>query len=362
MLPPHGQTQSEHWVAMGRLAATRDLLTRLQKTGKYAPIYVLAADERDTQILVSEGAHRHKTDLQEFHFGQVLAEFCENYGFNKLAYFGGASAPLLKSDAMFDLAHKLAAASRPQAIVNNLYSTDWFLTNEVSLLGKFKERLPVDNPFGWVYAEEVGVDVLSEAPSASTRADLDTPIDFAMLIDHPNVGKDLEEFLKGVPEDLQIRVDKLRTVVKTPASRLTIIGRLSSYLWRQLDTQTQIWVRVLSEERGMVASRRVERGEVRSLISPLIRHLGPDGFIKLLGELSDAVLWDTRVWMTAEIGWPDASERFAFDLGDLEGIKHKSLQELAKALKSSEYPILAGGYGVVSGGLYTLLETIEGEF
>jgi hypothetical protein len=358
MLPPHGESESEHWVAAGRLAAARDLLVRLQQAGLYAPIYTVVAEEQDAEILVSDGAHRHIFRQQEFHFGRVLAELCEINSLDRLAYFGGASAPLLPAPNLIELGERLQRKDGPRAIVNNLYSTDWFLTNAVSPIHGYSERLPVDNPFGWIYATEVGIDVMSEEPSASTRADLDTPTDFAMLIGHPHVGDHLNAFLCSIPENLLTRLNQIRNILQTPASRLTIMGRLSSELWRTIELRTQIWIRVLSEERGMVASQRVERGEVSSLLSPLLRQLSPTGFIAYLEQIADAVLWDSRVWIAAEVGWPDAGERFAFDLGDLGGIRHPLLHELTSALQGATIPILVGGYGVVSGGLYALLETL----
>jgi hypothetical protein len=75
--------------------------------------------------------------------------------------------------------------------------------------------------------------------------------------------------------------------------------------------------------------------------------------------MADGVLWDTRVWMGTKPNWPTDADRFAADLGWEDHIEDESLRALTHAINSSPIPILAGGYGVVSGGLYALLESLE---
>jgi hypothetical protein len=359
MLPQRGQTPIEKWVAEGRLAACLDLVTRLNDCGRYDPIVAIVEDPEDKDALLQHGVKLQARTDEPFHFGRVLSSCLHGNGFDRFAYFGGASAPLLTKADLERLSDQLDQAGGPFVITNNLHSSDWFLCNQVSQIEIPEERLPSDNPFGWVISEEVGIRVQSEPPSAATRLDIDTPMDFVMLIGHPAVGRHLGEFLEELPDQLKVRVEALKKILLTPAQTLVVIGRASAHLWQQLEQRTQIWIRLFVEERGMVASRRVARNEVRSLIASLIRTLGPQLFIQELEEISDAVLWDTRVWMAAQVGWPTAAERFAFDLGWTEEIENKDLCELSKAIQRARIPILAGGYGVVSGGLYALLESME---
>ena len=113
------------------------------------------------------------------------------------------------------------------------------------------------------------------------------------------------------------------------------------------------------EERGMVASGRMGRGEVKSLIAEIVDEWGPSEFIRYLGTISDAVLWDTRVWMAHHGGWPSKADRFAADLGCADDIVEPALKELTQAINLATIPIITGGHGVVAGGLYALLETIS---
>lgn len=361
MLQASGNTAAEKWVGEGQVAAALDLVTRLQVSGQFNPIFVLAQDPRDEEKIVALGAEPQLHDEEPFHFGRVLAGCIEGHQLSRFAYFGGASAPLLTQSDLKKLHARIIEANEPLAIANNLHSTDWFLSNDVTPIESLVERLPSDNPLGWVYSQEAGVKVQSEPACAATRLDIDTPMDLAMLIDHPHVGPHLNRFLEKLPPDMIKRVEALKRVLETPAETLTLIGRTSSHLWRQLEQQTQIWVRLFVEERGMVASRRLERREVRSVIASLLRTMGPEGFIELLSELSSAVLWDTRVWMAAELGWPSASDRFAADLGWSDDIEEPRLRQLTQAIEAAPVPILAGGYGVVAGGVYTLLESMTND-
>ena len=358
MLPASGQTAAEKWVGEGRLAAALDLVSRLKACERYDPILAIAEDPSAEENLAALGAEPERQGGEPFHFGRILAECIRGHQFSQIAYFGGSSAPLLTQSDLLRLSERLLDAQAPYSIANNLYSTDWFLSNDVTPIQALVERLPADNPLGWVYSQEAGIFVQSEPACAATRLDIDTPMDLAMLFEHPHVGSHLKRFLKTLPSDIVKRVEGLKKVLETPAETLTVIGRASSHLWQQLEQQTQIWVRLFVEERGMVASRRLERGDVGSLIASHLRVLGPEGFIQLLSELSSAVLWDTRVWMAAELGWPKAGDRFAADLGWSHDIEEPRLREFTQAIEAAPIPILAGGYGVVAGGVYALLESM----
>ena len=154
------------------------------------------------------------------------------------------------------------------------------------------------------------------------------------------------------------RILNLRHVLQTPASTLSVIGRASSAVWRELEERTKIWVRIYAEERGMVASQRLARGEVRSLIADMVNEFQPSVFLARLSQMSDAVIWDTRVWMGSMGSWPSAADRFAADLGWVDQISDKALRNLTLAIMESQIPVVAGGHGVVAGGLLALLETL----
>jgi len=359
MLPPAGASPAECWVAEGRQAAARDLLRQLLSLDSADPVFLLAAEQSDRDDLARLGAVPLENPDGEFNFGKVLARVVDERGFKQLAYFGGGSAPLMSTDLLQEAFDRVGSAQGPMAVMNNYYSTDWVVLNHAQSLVALAERLPTDNPLGWVLDHDSGFKVHAFPPSAATRVDIDTPTDLILIAHHPQLGPELETFLDQIPPEWLERIDQLRQVLKTPASTLTLIGRASSHAWQTLEQRTQIWVRVFVEERGMVASGRLSRGEVKSFVGEILEMWGPQAYIEHLSSLSDAVIWDTRVWMAHRGPWPSAADRFAADLGWDDQVEDSALRELTHAINNASIPIVAGGYGVVSGGLYALLETLD---
>ena len=357
MTPPAGVSPAEGWVARGRAAASRDLVRLLCGCDRIGPVYVLAAEADDRQALVSLGAIAFEPPSDIFHFGHALAAFLEWSGVDRLAYFGGAAAPLLTEALLREAATRLDELRAPAAVVNNYHSTDWALIGEAQRLTGLASALPNDNPIGWVLSQDAGYAVAALPASAATRADLDTPADFLLLSGHPQVGSEMAAFLREAPAELLAMVESIRQVLRTPASTVTIIGRSSSHLWQSLERRGQIWVRLWVEERGMVASGRLARGEVRSMVGEMLDSWGAPEFIRRLATMTDAVLWDTRVWMAHRGDWPSVGDRFAADLGWAEQVADPALRDLTTAIRAAPVPILTGGHGVVSGSVFALVET-----
>jgi hypothetical protein len=359
MLPPIGGSQAERWVAQGRLAAAIDLVERLQAAGGFGPILALVADRGQRADLAAFGVVSLEPAEERFHFGRALTRVVRERGLRQLAYFGGASAPLLTIEHLQAQLETLRIAKKPKAIVNNVYSSDWFMLNQTSLIERIAGRLPADNPIGYVLSKELGVEVEGMPAEAASRLDLDTPTDFALVSGHPAAGNHLRQFLQTGNAQTEERIKQIMHMLNTPASTLSIIGRCSSHVWQALERATEIWIRVFVEERGMVASRRLANGEVRSLIAEMVNEITPQAFLRKIGSMSDALLWDTRVWMGSGRGWPSAGDRFASDLGLVDQIEDTALRELTQASLDAGFPVLLGGYGVVAGGIYALLESMS---
>jgi hypothetical protein len=177
---------------------------------------------------------------------------------------------------------------------------------------------------------------------------------------HPWLGRALTAFLDQRQSlGLLQKVDALRRLLETPASTLAIIGRSSSTIWQAIERRKQVWVRLFVEERGMLASGRAERGEVRSLIAELLDDWGPVRFVERLSTMADGVLWDNRVWMAHRGLWPSAADRFAADLGRPGDVVAGELASLTEAIHAAPIPILTGGHSLVSGSLMALIESLE---
>lgn len=358
MLGPGGASSGERFVAEGRLAAAIDLGRRLEALDQVGSLHFLAAEPEQREQL--RGLDAEVTDSPEdFHFGEALTSWAKDRQGRPLAYFGGGSAPLLSTQGLTEALGRVVDCPARYAFVNNAHSTDWGIFVGLSEVGAFLREQTEDNGLGWGLGQECGFQVDAAEPSAASRCDIDTPLDLVMLRGHPSLGRRLESCLASWQEfaPLYGRAKRLRELLATPASSLAVIGRSSSAIWSQLEKSTQVWVRMLAEERGMLASGRLRRGEVRSIVAELAARLGPQGFVQWLSETVDGAFWDTRVWMAARGGWPPAEERFAFDLGLVGEVEDTELRRWGAAIADAPIPILAGGHGVVAGGLFALLET-----
>jgi CTP:molybdopterin cytidylyltransferase MocA len=360
-LPPAGTSRAERWMARARLAACRDTIHRLQATQQAAPILVLAAEVEDRADLAAMGAEILDPPRPDepFHFGHALASVAASLGDGALAYFGGASAPLVSSQRLTEILGQVIGTAAPTAWVNNTLSTDWAVLSSTTGLRQVAAKLTTDNPLGWILQREAGYRVVALPACAESQADIDTPADVLLLARHPQLGQALGAFVAEFTEpDLLGKVDGLRRVMSTPASTLALIGRSSSAIWREIERRRQIWVRLFVEERGMLASGRAERGEVRSLVGELLDDWGAERFIDRLSAMADGLLWDNRVWMAQRGLWPDAADRFASDLGWAEEVGDPVLAALTRVVRAASIPILTGGHSLVSGSLMALLESL----
>ena len=357
-LPAAGPTRAERWLAGARAAAGEDLLQNLRTAG-YGPCSIVAAEQADRDRFQALGALPLSEGPQPFHFGRTLARLVEERGFTHLAYFGGASAPLASAELLMSWRAQVSGLPPGGALVNNLHSTDWAILRDARRLVPLADRLPTDNSMGWVLKAESGAVVEEPPPTTASRTDFDTPSDLALILGHPALGSQLRQALHPFPEELRRKVERLAAVLRTPAASVALLGRVSENAWLELNRRTQVWARVYAEERGMRASGRQERGEVRSLIADMLETSGPAGFIQRLESMVKAVVWDTRVWMAQRTDkWPKAGDRMAADLGWVDDVEDEALRQLTKAIEAAQIPIVTGGHGVVSGSLLAFLESL----
>ncbi len=297
----------------------------------------------------------------EFHFGQRLVELVNRYQLARVFYLGAGGQPLLTSADLNPIIERLAAADGPTLITNNVRSADWVAFNNAHNLASIVHWLTRDNMLAWRLLEDLGYQVVSQPrvsqpASASTRLDIDTPFDLQVLALHPRTPQHLRYYLAAHESILNLsHLRQAIKVLRTPGSRVTLIGRVAATAWEALGTR-QLWTRVFSEERGMVANGRQAQGQVFSFVADYIERAGEAQFMSHLARTSDLVLFDTRVFLAHHALWPSAEDRFASDLGYPEKISDARLRRLTAAVAQAPIPILLGGHNVVSGGLYALLE------
>ena len=357
-----GDSPQERLVLAAQRASAIDLIDVLQGLGLQR--IILAAPTTDWLPADLDVIRDQDDQDRPFHFGERLAGLIEQYALEPVLYFGGASAPLLDSSfgsmmlGLLEQAMSESSASIPSHIVltNNLHSSDW------AAISRVEEALPIirqaarDNSLAWLMQEsgEYSVRVLSGVRPA-TSMDLDTPTDLALLARHP----DVNYALRGVLSDellTRIPVEPVIKVLAREGSTVALIGRVAPLAWQALNKATRCWTRVIAEERGMVASGKLERGEVRSVLVPWSKARGLDGLFEDLAGLADAAIFDSRVFFAAQGLEPDAADRFASDLFWVDQICDPWVKSFTQAAANARIPILLGGHSLVGGGLYVLAE------
>lgn len=352
-----GNSDVERALEGAHRAAARDLLETLLSTGGLRRAVVVTDDPvwgdslTDLPVLV---------DLDRpgelFHFGRRLAGLVELYGADRVLYSGGASAPLLSEGCWSEILIRLQRAER-LVITNNLHSSDWTGFAPATEVAPLIARERSDNGVAWVLAHEAGLPNESLPACAATRFDLDTPVDLLIARRHPAIGRNLRDLLEDRAWEAP-QVDGVVAAMAREGGSLAVVGRASSAAWAALERATRCWVRVFAEERGMRASGRQERGEVRSLLADYMSLVGVDSFFQELGELVEGVLLDSRVILAALGLWPSTADRFNSDLHRWDSVKQPFLRQFTRAAAEARVPVVLGGHSVVAGGLMALVESL----
>ena len=366
MIGSGGDTPAEHLVQAARLAATRDLIAQLQNFEVH-PIVVAA---RDVDSLAGIPGILYDPDVPatSFHFGERLASLITRYNLDHALYFGGGSAPLLDDNTLNMIALLLERAGSAEtssipahiALTNNKHSSDWLALTCAGEALDIIRSTDRDNSLAWLLDSSGNYDVrVVSGIRPATAMDIDTPTDLAVLAHHPERKPRLASVLADSPALNSLPVEQIAAIAARPEAHLMLAGRVAPLAWQALNKATQCWIRVYSEERGMVASGRLARGETRSLLGELLSIQGPQRFFETLASMTEAAIIDSRPLMASQGHWPDDADRFASDLFQVSQIKNSWLQEFTQAAAEAPIPILLGGHSIVAGGLYALTEIIE---
>jgi hypothetical protein len=342
-------------MAGARQAITQDIIVRAEAVPEIAHIVL----STNAPSLAEWAASRGVTVALDppgsaFHFGERLRALSASHRAERLFYMGGGSGALLSTQELSHIVEQLLSANRV-LITNNFYSTDWAAFAPAQVLD---EVIPpaTDNDLGWTLAEKGGLPNQSPQRRASTQLDVDTPTDLMTLAPHPGVGPQTRAYLDSLDLDTSHIEQALQLLVDRDAEVL-VAGRVSAAVWEYLERETACRVRVFAEERGMRASGRLGRGEARSLLGYHYQQVGPQRFFATLAELGRAVFLDSRV-VFAHLGvWPPAADRFNSDLRRPERIADEVVRQFTQAALAAPVPVVLGGHSLVSGGLYTLVES-----
>lgn len=283
---------------------------------------------------------------EEWHFGARFTALLATYKPDRVLYLASGAGLLFSEEDWCRLL--TAPLPEPYAVLNNFYSTDLALIAPPWPI----PDLPRDNPLG-MRLWQAGYTCYELPRCAATQLDIDTPGELQILALHPELPGEVKEVLSEIPTE---RAKALLEAIVTPDAEVVLIGRVSGHLLRYLDQEAACRFRVISEERGMEASGRAERGAVLSFLGLWAERVGPEGLVRALARLGDVVVWDIRVLMGHFGVWPPPEERYSCDLLDPKGVNDSRLRELVQACAESPTPFILGGHSLVSGGMYLAVE------
>jgi hypothetical protein len=344
----------EKLVADAQLAASLDTLERTGAIAEVGTRVVATANEEFAARAAALGAHVELDPPNEnFHWGQRLAALVDQYAADAPFYIGGGSGTLMSTD---DWRAVVQRTRQQQNIVvtNNYYSCDFAAWSPGNALRKI-EPPELDNDLAYRLGERAGLQVAALPKNAATQLDIDTPTDLLTISFHPAVGENLRACLDRAHLDTA-RAEKLLSLLGNHDATVLIAGRVSASMALFLERETRCQWRIFSEERGMRASGRQARGEVRSLLGDFLEQGDAHSFFAALARLADAAVIDSRVLFAHHRLRPAAVDRFSSDMLLVEEIGDSFIREFTVAARDASLPILLGGHSLVSGGMYALVE------
>ncbi|MBI4320535.1 MAG: hypothetical protein HY675_18755 [Chloroflexi bacterium] len=342
----------EEMLARANQAVALDTIDRALSLDECERI-VVATNSAEFAARLAELPVTVEVDEGNFHFGRRLAELIGRHCTRKPFYGGGGSMPLLDKGAFASICRDLSAFESV-VIPNNLYSSDFVAFSPGEAIGRIAPP-DTDNDLAFRLHRGAGLRNIPLPRTAATQMDVDTPTDLTILQLHPRIGKHTATFLRS----LDLDVGPLRAVLQRmndPTAELVVLGRIGAHAMVQIEKNIACRTRVLSEEKGMRASGRDQRGEVRSLAGLYLEAVGIPRFFEALPELGQAALIDTRVIFEHFRFEVSAQDRYYSDLMDVDRIQHPFVRELTRAAKSASIPVVLGGHSLVAGGLLALVE------
>lgn len=348
-------SEVEEMMAGALVASTLDMVTKALAAGNIGPIIVstnsadLIAHLRDWPVVIE----KDPTDAK-FHFGFRLREIINQYRLPKVIYMGGGSGILLTVEQLREIAQETLKADS-LLITNNFYSTDFCAFTPASHINEIHPP-PYDNDLGWRMGQKNGLPNVSLPRSAASQLDIDTPVDLMVLTFQPELGENLQTYLNSLKLDTSHLQRSMKFFVNR-SSEIVLAGRISSATLAYMEQEAACRVRVFSEERGMRASGRQDRGEVRSLLGYYYEKVGPRRFFSTLGEMAQAVFFDNRVlWVHFGV-WPSPADRFNSDLLRPDRIENEFVRTFTEAAMESPIPVVMGGHSLVSGDMFVIVES-----
>lgn len=293
---------------------------------------------------------------QPFHYGTCLQHVINSTQLDGVIYIGGASCPFLTADEFRAIAIDLRARKRI-VVTNNPQSSDIVAFTPATAINQI-ELPDNDNVLATLLRNQAGLERVLLPHSVGVHFDIDTPSDVLVMSLSPKVGRRTRLALNELAWDSS-RVRHAMGLMASPQSRVLLAGRVNPWTMSQIGTYYRCRLRVISEERGMRAMGRADRGEVHSLLGFLLQQLGAEGLVDYLVGIADAVFIDTRVIFAHLHLALTEGQRFASDLGWADQVPDQLIADFTRAAFAAPIPIILGGHSLVSGSMWSLVDTLR---
>ncbi len=349
----HPACGPEREMAAVRSAVTLDVLELCLSSGLFQKV-ILATNIPSLGAQARElGAWVEETADDGFHFGRALQRVLQRHPCNGVVYLSGAGMPLLRRADLQEVVEHLRTGH--VVVMNNPLSADLVAFSPTRTLSDID--LPATDNFLGYLLREAGLRRVLMTNTARVNFDIDTPTDILILALQAKVGARTAAATRSLAWD-PAHLQRAAMVLTKPMAEVGLIGRVGAPIIAQINSHFSCRLRIYSEERGMKALGREERGEVRSLIGVLMERVGPRDLVRILSDLCDVVFMDTRVLFAHWKGQVSAKDRYYSDLGRWELIEDEDIRAFTRAVVEAKIPFVLGGHSVVSGGLWLMVDDL----
>ena len=351
-----GVSEPERVVAGAQQASVRQLLADAELAGSFRRIALVTNDEALAASLAATWPALVIVPTGEtIVFGEQLRAVVQQLDSAAVVYIGGGGAPLLDLEGLRRLVALVDRAG--QVAANNFLSSDWVAFRPASAL-LATAPIHTDNDLAWRLHHDAELERVTAEQTLVSTLDIDTPTDLALLSLAHDVPPLLRAYLdQHVPEFPALSA--VEAVMGDPYRTLIIAGRLNTGIWAKVEREVSFLKRLFIEERGMRASGRQAREEVRTLLATLLQEVGPTRFFTIMAGLGDALVFDTRPLFAHLVPHLSTADRFASDLLRPDLIADPLVREFTAAARDAPLPVLLGGHALVTGGLWLLASRVR---
>ena len=351
-----GASEPERLVAGAQGASVRQLLADAEQSDSFRRLALVTNDEALAASLAASSPTLVVVPTGEtIVFGEQLRAVVRQLDPVAIVYIGGGSAPLLDLEGLRRLAGLVDEPG--QVAANNLLSSDWVAFRPASALFT-TEPILTDNDLAWRLHHDAGLERVPAEQTLVSTLDIDTPTDLALLARAHDVPPLLRAYLDEHAPNFSA-LTAVEGIMADPYRTLIVAGRLNTGIWAKVEREVSFLKRLFIEERGMRASGRQARGEVRTLLAALLQEVGPTRFFAILAGLGDAMVFDTRPLFAQLAPQLTAADRFASDLLRPDLIADPTVREFTAAARDAPLPVLLGGHALVTGGLWLLASRVR---